>query len=1779
MADFHRQAMLQRTILRTVENFRKIGKANLTISKVQARLSSLENAWTAFSDGHVQLLTNVPEEDHPTVSYFADDHFQTTEDTYISSRDVLLDALDNLGSHVSPTLHSPDNSSTSLLKPSVALAHLPRVPLAPFSGDPNEWESFRDRFKSLIMSNRELTDFMRMHYLVLSLTGPALEALGNIPITADNFSTAWRTLTTRFESKRRLIKMHLSNLIDLPAVERESAVDLHSLIDRANVANTSLSKLDRSPEELWTDMLVLLVSRKLDPVTSKAWCIASSQSDTPKSFTELTTFLFARARALDEMSVEPCDSVTSKTTSCPRVHAVTTSQSSERPSASSELRRRSDNTGKTNTPFSQSSCPLCHSRHFLSSCPQYLAESPEKRREIVNRLSRCYNCLSERHAVSDCSSKFKCRVCQQTHHSSLHDASTSRANLVDPSAPRSSPPLPGCSTVVSLSAMTPRRPPSLVLLATARLKIRASSGRTTIVRALLDQGSEVTLVTENLAQLLRAKKTRRNVTISAVGGAHVETVRSSVEIHVSPVHSTTPSLVTTALVMPTLTAYNAQCTADPSSFQHLRDLQWADPVPTNSESIQMILGADLYGDVILDGIRKGRQGQPIAQNSIFGWVISGPIPSSSVDRDGSSTTNSSFSCVEVSSCKKNRSSSIAFSHHCSSSLESELRRFWEVEELPRCSPLSSTERQCEEHFMTTHSRNPDGRFVVRLPFTRDPPLEIGHSRHSAGRILFALTNKFRKDTELEREYCDFMREYEALGHMRRVTAELPPATQAVYIPHHPVFRPGSATSHLRVVFNASSLTSNGHSLNDLLLAGPKLQTDLPSVILKWRHHRYVYSADVAKMYRQILVDSRDVNFQRILWLDTITKSPIDHVLLTVTYGMTCAPFIALRVIQRLRELEGANFPLAVPILRDQIYVDDVLFGGDSVELVRARRDQVVGLLRRGKFELRKWSSNCTELLSDIDPSDHGLACTRSLAVDDHVKVLGIGWNPLDDAFQIQLNIPTTVPETKRAILSAISKIYDPLGWVTPVTITAKILLQDLWRLRVSWDEALQNEIRVRWNSVYTGLESLKALSLPRWTGLDSSSGPVELHGFCDASSHAYAAVVYLKTTSKSGVVNVSLLASKSKVAPISPLTIPRLELSAALLLARLLEFVRNSLNGRPHSCFCWGDSTIVLAWLRDSPSRWKTFVAHRVHEIQIRAPDVVWRYVPSEDNPADCASRGILGGELAAHSLWWSGPYWLGSSEEQWPSEPTSVTPIDLVCREEKAAVSVATVTSEPWDLSSRYSSWPKLLRVTGYLFKFLRACRPRRSRSLAPSTPGRTLSAENCAAARIFWINCIQRDCFPSEVDALRQRRSLSPKSSLLALDPFVDDDGILRVGGRLRHAPVAFSVKHPIILASHPLVKQIIEHAHLRALHAGLQLTLHTLRQTFWILRARSLVKSTIHACVVCVRERAAVPAQLMGQLPTPRVSPSSRCFSHCGVDYAGPFQIRASSGRGITSRKAYVSLFVCLATKAIHLELVSDYSTPAFIRAFDRFCSRRGIPCAMYSDNGTTFVGADRELCRMYRATLRNPDFLNKTASDCIVWHFIPPSAPHFGGLWEAGVKSLKHHLRRVVGARTFTFEEFSTLLCSIECCLNSRPLAPLRDSVDDFDVLTPGHFIIGSPLTAPPQPSVLELSENRLTRWQLVRSVTEHFWKRWVNDYLNTLQQRSKWRREQPSIEPGQLVLIRNSALPPCKWELGRVKTVHPGADGRVRVVTVKTSSTELTRPIVKLCPLPIVSAST
>jgi len=374
--------------------------------------------------------------------------------------------------------------------------------------------------------------------------------------------------------------------------------------------------------------------------------------------------------------------------------------------------------------------------------------------------------------------------------------------------------------------------------------------------------------------------------------------------------------------------------------------------------------------------------------------------------------------------------------------------------------------------------------------------------------------------------------------------------------------------------------------------------------------------------------------------------------------------------------------------------------------------------------------------------------------------------------------------------------------------------------------------------------------------------------------------------------------------------------------------------------------------------------------------------------------------------------------------------------------------------------------------------------------------------------------------------------------LTPFLDEDGVLRVGGRIKHALLAFDEKHPIILPpqSH-LTSLIIDYCHTRVLHGGVQQTLDHLRQRYWLPGGRAAVKTHIHRCVRCVRWRAAAPQQIMGNLPETRITPS-RPFEHTGVDYAGPVMLRTTKGRGHKAFKAFIAVFICFSTRAVHVDVVSDYSTEAFLAALRRFVARRGAPRALYSDCGTNFTGAVAELRRFFTASCRESRLIGGALTDHgIQWKFNPPAAPHFGGLWEAAVKSVKHHLRRVLGDSTLTYEKMATLLAEIEACLNSRPLSPLSDDPEDLAALTPGHFV-GTALTAVPEPTLKDVSTNRLSRWQLIQHMRDHFWDRWSREYLHSLAERPKWWRASSAPKVGQLCLLRNEVAPPTKWPLAR-----------------------------------------
>ncbi|XP_065088816.1 uncharacterized protein LOC135710229 [Ochlerotatus camptorhynchus] len=625
-----------------------------------------------------------------------------------------------------------------------------------------------------------------------------------------------------------------------------------------------------------------------------------------------------------------------------------------------------------------------------------------------------------------------------------------------------------------------------------------------------------------------------------------------------------------------------------------------------------------------------------------------------------------------------------------------------------------------------------------------------------------------------------------------------------------------------------------------------------------------------------------------------------------------------------------------------------------------------------------------------------------------------------------------------------------------------------------------------------------------------------------------------------------------------------------------------SLNINANAYF-WSDSSITLHWLYNPPSNYNTFVANRVAEVQRLTEGGTWNHVAGLENPADLISRGVDPCELVNNALWWKGPPWLTSDPAEWPSmfpvQDACEFPPEVLEVKLRTLAAVTRSTEAPdRTLFTRYSSLTRLTRIAAYCRRFVRYCRANLAGFHLQAIP--YLTSAELLQAQEGLVKVVQNECFSQEIAMLQARCEADlKKSPLRTLNPFIHDD-VLLVGGRLNHSSYSFTRKHPMLLpAAHPFTSLLVDSVHKQLLHAGPRAMIAHIREQYWPLNLRNLARRHVKSCLRCYRTRPQAEHQLMGQLPKVRITPA-RAFLNTGVDFCGPVWLKVPVRRTKPAPpiRAYVAVFVCMATKAVHLELVGDLSSEAFIATLKRFVARRGKPIALFCDNATNFKGADRELRDLCKQ-LNDQQLRLKIASFCaessIQFNFIPANAPTFGGLWEAAVKAFKHHFRRVVGLESLSSDVMCTILCQIESCLNSRPLTALSEDPSDTEALTPGHFLVGSALQSIPKPDFAQVPNNRLSLWQEVQRRTQTFWKLWSADYLHQLQQRSKHYYRQPNVLVGKLVLLKDDNLPPLRWSMGRIETVHPGADGLVRVVTVRLASGAVfDRPIVKICLLPI-----
>ncbi len=541
--------------------------------------------------------------------------------------------------------------------------------------------------------------------------------------------------------------------------------------------------------------------------------------------------------------------------------------------------------------------------------------------------------------------------------------------------------------------------------------------------------------------------------------------------------------------------------------------------------------------------------------------------------------------------------------------------------------------------------------------------------------------------------------------------------------------------------------------------------------------------------------------------------------------------------------------------------------------------------------------------------------------------------------------------------------------------------------------------------------------------------------------------------------------------------------------------------------------------------------------------------------------------ELLNSVCWWKGPSWLSESPDEWPSSCSQFrnkndSEVQIYC----AAVD----SSDHYWLINKYSDYSRLIRVLAWIKRFVNNCRLKSDKRLTSTT----ILLEECKEAENFLFRRVQERSFSTELNCLRRKKGFSRHSSLNTLTPYLDNLQLLRVGGRLNKGKLTHSQRHPLIFPSKDkLVHLLVRHHHIRSYHAGLSILLPLISRDYHIQSARRLVRSIFRQCVVCKKQQAKTSQQLMGQLPKQRLTPGA-VFQAVGTDFAGPLHLKLGPSTRPTLIKVYVCVFICLSVKAVHLELVSELSSEAFLACLRRFVgARRGKPVEIFSDNGSNFIGANRELKNLY-SILQEKTTRQSVSQFCISngikWTFSPERAPHFGGLWESSVKSMKSLLKRVIGENKLTFEEMSTVLCQVESCLNSRPLVPLNSPNDDgIEALTPGHFLIGKPLEALPDQTDVPIKQTFSRKWNLCQSLSREFWSRWSKEYLLSLNRQTRWFRASRNFMVGDIVLLKDQQLFTHTWPLGRIIKTYSGSDGKVRVVDVQTKSGVYHRPIVKL----------
>ena len=1402
----------------------------------------------------------------------------------------------------------------------------------------------------------------------------------------------------------------------------------------------------------------------------------------------------------------------------------------------------SNSTPRQSPQYKPKSCTYCQSTtHSTSSCD--VVTDSGKRLEIVRRENLCFNCLG-RHRAAQCKSKSRCKRCKGKHHTSLCENMSQKDKQLKQEAPSSSDTQTSTAT---LTVSVPADQPSNDLLTTdtgCLLKTAVanvcSGSQCCRAQILFDEGAQRSFMTQRLARDLNIQPYKRQkICVSAFGG---ETVPKELQLSSLTIQTRDGGEVPiSVLVVPKIAAPFQNLVPVPGDkYPYLRNLPLAHPVGnTNKFEISLLIGADFYWKIVQDKIIRGDG--PTAVESKLGYLLSGPLSS---HREGDD--------IDI------------FHVGVMGTEDTNITQFWDVE-FTGTSPTTKSATTRDYQFLAAYLKssvhqNQDGSYTLGFPWKIDHP-PLPSNRSICERRTRSLARKLAQTPELLQIYDNIIADQVKRGFIERVReCDIP--HDCHFIPHHAV-KKQSTTTPVRIVYDCSCRQSPSYpSLNDCLQVGPPFLIDLCTLLLRFRSRRFALVTDIEKAFLHVHLAEKDRSYTHFLWLsehDNPESLFTIYRFRVVLFGSVSSPFMLHAALQY--HLTAEKSATASDILAN-LYVDNIVSGCSSEARALQYYKEARSLMSKANFNLRSWASNSSSLMT--------LARQDGVA-DNHplVNVLGLLWDTLQDTISIKL-FPSlsTIQPTKRSVLQELSKIFDPLGMLIPVTISAKLFMQQLWQQKLNWNQPITTELATRWRDIASNLQQTPKYVISRPYLQFSSSDQLILHGFVDASTKAYGAVTYLSHKDQS-----SFTMAKARVAPLKQHTLPRLELMAACIGARLCKFVSTSLSHLNLKIVMWSDSQITLHWLA-SQKKLQPFVANRVHEIHELLPNVPWQYCPTQYNPADLVTRGISYDCLIDSSLWKHGPPWL-LDDSQWPKWEhldtlhllTTVDASDDLPNRKEVSLLHRGI-GQIIDIQ-RYSKLSKLLRVSSYVLRFINNCkRHTASRYTNQLQPAEINQATQC------WIRYTQQTTFPNEYAALQFNVSKTHRLPLIRqLRLFLNDQQIICCGGRIHNAMIEKEAKFPYLLPKkHSLTSLIVYYVHKAHLHAGVNATVTAMRQSYWIPSVRQIVKSLLRKCVTCRRIVGRAYSR-PDQPPLPSIrTKDARPFQVTGVDFTGALHVKNPG-----NNKVYVCLFTCGVTRAVHLETVSDLSVETFLQALRRFVARRSLPQVMISDNASTYEAAANELEKLI-----NSDKMSEALCKMgIQWKFIPKRAPWYGGFWERLIGLTKTVLRKVLGKAFVTLPVLQTLIVEVEAVLNDRPLTYVSTDLNDLEPLTPSHLLYGRRITSLPHritddevndpthgvPPVREVARRQS---ELLR----HFQRRWKREYLTSLRENHRTvGRDGQEVKVGDIVIIHDDT-PRINWKLAVIEKLITGLDGVTRAAEIRTARGKTNRPITRLFPLEI-----